>query len=125
MQSDHHECESNHSLGDEYCADDYESDDSAQETEENAQKVGNISKIGDNESITKQIIKLGVDSNHPKLQSQVKCLYKGYFVKSGIVFDQASEPVILVVGDPLFIERFKIGIQTMKKNEKAIFTIKA
>ena len=75
-------------------------------------------------NITKQILKVGTGTYLPTKIDLVKIKYTGYFSDTFIQFDSTNDQAILIsLNDETFIKGFKIGLETMKKNEIANINI--
>jgi len=70
------------------------------------------------------MIEVGEGRNKPGSLALITVSYKGYFKKTEEVFD-SGENVEIALNDPDILEGFKIAIESMRKNEKSMFTIKS
>ncbi|CAA0838652.1 Peptidyl-prolyl cis-trans isomerase FKBP62 [Striga hermonthica] len=84
-------------------------------------KVGEEREIG-GKGLKKQLLKEGDGWENPKSGDEVEVNYVGTLL-DGTKFDSSLTPLKFRLGQGDVIKGWDEGIQTMKKNEKALFTI--
>jgi len=82
-------------------------------------------KITDDGGVTKQILQEGTGDLPPK-GKKVFVTYIGKF-EDGKIFDQSdsSDPFVFTLGAGEVIKGWDLGVATMKKGERSVFTIKS
>jgi peptidylprolyl isomerase len=81
----------------------------------------NITEDG---GVTKQILKAAPeDAQSPEDGMEVEVHYIGTLASDGSEFDRSSEPFTFSLGAGQVIKGWDIGVKTMKKGEKALFTL--
>ena len=87
-------------------------------------KVGYEKELKEKGGVRKKILEVGEGKDKPESPALVTVTYKGYFTKSEEVFD-SGENVDISLNDKSLPKGFKISLESMRKNEKSIFTIKS
>ena len=88
--------------------------------------TGDEESLVDKDGVVKEVIKGGTGKERPVEPALLTVIYKGYFLKTGEVFDTSDDkPAQLELGDPTRIDGLHVGLGSMVKGEKAKLTIKS
>lgn len=89
-------------------------------------RVGYEESLRDKDGVYKKMLEVGTGAEKPIEPALITVEYKGYFTKTKEVFDSSEgKTVQLELGDPTFVEGFKIGVETMRRGERSEFRIKS